>query len=141
MDEDFDNRCNCLIMKKSDLTFAFLFRILYIGTNKNREIMPTILTKDITREALLASDMQGRKLIVTLKGGDMVSFRPKGRRIRYEVPLLACYNMAIIYSAHEWHRERMKIYLEKKKAGYRVRKPRRLPRIFNQKYYEALKMT
>lgn len=102
--------------------------------------MPTLLTKDLTREAYLASDLQGRKLIITLKAGDMVAFRPKGRRITYEVPLLACYNMAMIYSANEWHRERMKIYNEKKKAGYRVKRPRRMARIFNQKYYEALRM-
>lgn len=102
--------------------------------------MATLLTKDITRETLAVTDMKGRKMIVTLKAGDMLEFRPKGKRIRYEVPIAACYNMALIYSTSQWHKERMKKYHEKKKLGFRVRMPKRMPRIFNQKFYEALKM-
>ena len=102
--------------------------------------MPTLLTKDLTREAYLASDLQGRKLIVTLRAGDMIAFRPKGRKITYEVPLLACYNMAMIYSANEWYKQKLEVYNRKRKAGLRVRRPKRMPRIFNQKYYEALRM-
>jgi len=102
--------------------------------------MATLLTKDVTREAYLASDLQGRKLIVTLKGGDMIAFRPKGRKVTYEVPLAACYNMALIYSAHEWYRKRLEEYNRKRKAGLRVRKPKPMARIFSRKYYEALKI-
>ena len=100
----------------------------------------TLLTKDVSRETLAVTDLKGQKMIVTLKAGDMLEFRPKGRRYRYEVPLAACYNLAMIFSANEWHKEKMKRYEERKKAGFRVKRPRRLPRIFNQHYYEALKM-
>jgi len=102
--------------------------------------MATLLTKDIARETLAVTDVKGRKMIVTLKAGDMLEFRPKGKRTRYEVPLAACYNMALIYTINEWHKERMKTYQLKKKLGMRVRMPKRMPRIFNQKFYEALKM-
>ena len=138
-DENSPKRCNCLIMKMSDLTNAILFRILVLEFFEKLNTMATLLTKDVTREAYLASDLQGRKLIITLKAGDMLSIRPKGRRVTYEVPLAACYNLALIHSANEWYCERMKTYEEKRKAGYRVRKPRRLPAIFSRKFYEALK--
>jgi hypothetical protein len=106
-------------MKKSDLEMSFLFRILNISTNQNCIYMPTLLTKDIVREAYLATDIHGRKLIITLKAGDMLSFRSKGRKISYEVPLAACFNMALIYSANEWHKQKMAEYERKRKAGYR----------------------
>jgi hypothetical protein len=102
--------------------------------------MATLLNKDISRETLAVTDMKGRKMIVTLKAGDMLEFRPKGKRIRYEVPLAACYNMAMIYTANEWYKEKLEKYHAKKKAGYRVKRPKRMPRIFNQKFYEALRM-
>ena len=102
--------------------------------------MATLLTKDIIRETFAVTDIKGRKIIVTLKAGDMLEFRPKGKQIRYEVPLAACYNMALIYTINDWHKERMKKYYEKKKLGFRVRMPKKISRIFNQKFYEALRM-
>jgi len=102
--------------------------------------MATLLTKDVTRETLAVTDMRGRKVIITLKAGDMLEFRSKGKRTRYEVPLAACYNLGLIYTVNEWYKERIAKYNEKKKMGMRSRKPKRMPRIFNQSYYEALKM-
>ena len=102
--------------------------------------MATLLTKDISRETLAVTDMRGREIIITLKAGDMLEFRSKGKRTRYEVPLAACYNMSLIYTVNEWHKEKLKVYNEKKKMGFRVKRPKRLSRIFNQSYYEALRM-
>jgi len=98
------------------------------------------LTKDITRETLAVTDMKGNVQIVTLKAGDMLEFRSKGKRFRFEVPLMACYNMALIYTTHQWYKNRMAKYLQDKKDGRKVRKPRQLPKIFNAKIYEALKL-
>jgi hypothetical protein len=98
------------------------------------------LLKDITRETLAVTDSKGNCQIVTLKAGDMLEFRSKGKRFRYEVPLAACYNMALIYTAHLWYKEKMAKYLRDKKDGRRVKRPRQLSRIFNAKLYEALKM-
>ena len=104
--------------------------------------MATLLSKDIVRECLAAttSEFPGRKLVVTLEAGDMISFRAKGKRYKYSVPLQAVYNMALIYTHHEIHKEKMTEYKMKKKLGTRCRKPKALPRIFSAKYYEALKL-
>jgi hypothetical protein len=102
--------------------------------------MATKLIKDIHRETLAVTDLKGAIQIVTLKGGDMLEFRTKGKRFRYEVPLQACYNMAIIYTAQQWHRERMAKYVENKKQGRRAKRPRPLPPIFSPKLYEALRL-
>lgn len=102
--------------------------------------MATLLTKDVKRETLSVTDIKGQTMIVTLKAGDMLEFRPKGRRYRYEVPLAACFNLAMIYSASERYKERMKRYEEGKKQGRKMKRPRLMPRIFNEKLYQALKL-
>ena len=102
--------------------------------------MATKLIKDITRETLMVTNSKGEKQIITLKAGDMLEFRSKGRRFRYEVPLQACYHMALIYTAQQWYKKRMVKYLRDKKDGRRVKKPKRLAPIFNPKLYEALRI-
>ena len=102
--------------------------------------MATVLTKPISRETLAVTDHPGRKIIVTLEPGDMISFRAKGKRTTYEVPLAACYNLALIFTVNSWYKQKMKVWKEKKAHGVRCRKPRRISSIFNQKYYEALKL-
>jgi hypothetical protein len=102
--------------------------------------MATKLLKDIHRETLAVTDLKGNIQIITMKAGDMLEFRSKGRRFRYEVPLQACYHMALIWTANQWYRRRLAKYIEAKKAGRKVKRPSRLIPIFNQKYYEALKI-
>ena len=95
------------------------------------------LTKDIVREALRVSDLKGAPVIVTLKAGDMLEFRTKGKRYRMDVPLQACYNLAMIYTANNIYRERMAKYIQDKKDGRRVKRPRPLAKVFNPKIYMA----
>jgi hypothetical protein len=102
--------------------------------------MATLLQKDIKRETLAVTDMKGNKMIVTLKAGDVVEFRPKGKRYRFEVPLAACFNLAMIYTAHERYRERVKRYEEGRREGRKMKRPRQMPKIFNEKLYQALKL-
>ena len=102
--------------------------------------MATLLQKDVTRETFNVTDMKGNIMIVTLKAGDVLEFRAKGKRTRYEVPLAACFNLAMIYTASERYKERMNRYEEGKKAGRKMKRPRRMPKIFNEKLYQALKL-
>jgi hypothetical protein len=104
--------------------------------------MPTtvLLKKDIRRETFSVTDMKGNVMIVTLKAGDMLEFRAKGKRYKYEVPLAACLNLAMIYTAHERYNDRIKRYEENKKAGGKMKRPRQMPRIFSERLYQALKL-
>jgi len=102
--------------------------------------MAILLTKDINRETLAVKNTKGEKQIVVLKAGDMLEFRSKGKRFRYEVPLQSCYHMALIYTAHLWYKEKLAKYIKAKKEGRRAKRPRKLAPIFNAKYYEALKI-
>jgi hypothetical protein len=98
------------------------------------------LVKDITRQTLAVTDLRNNIQIVTLKAGDMLEFRTKGKRFRFEVPLQACYHMALIYTAQQWYRKRLAKYIQDRKDGRKVKRPRPLPKIFNAKLYEALKI-
>ena len=102
--------------------------------------MATLLQKDVKRETYSVTDMKGNKMIVTLKAGDMLEFRPKRKRYRFDVPLHACLNLAMIYMASERYRERMKLYEEGRKQGRKMKRPRQMPKIFNEKLYQALKL-
>jgi len=102
--------------------------------------MATLLTKDVKRETIAVTDMKNTKMIVTLKAGDMLEFRAKGRKITYEVPLGACFNLAMIYTASQRHKDRPQKYEEGKKQGRKMRKPKLMPKIFNEKLYQALKL-
>ncbi len=102
--------------------------------------MATLLQKDVKRETFCVTDMKGNKMIVILKAGDTLEFRPKGKRYRYEVPLAACFNLAMIYTAHERYKERVKRYEEGKREGRKMKRPRQMPKIFNEKLYQALKL-
>jgi len=102
--------------------------------------MATLLQKDVKRETFAVTDIKGNKIIVTLKVGDVIEFRPKGKQYKYEVPLAACFNLAMIYTASERYKERVKRYEEGRKQGRKMRRPRLMPKIFNAKLYDALKL-
>jgi len=102
--------------------------------------MATLLQKDVKRETIAVTDIKNNKMIVTLKAGDMLEFRPKGKRYKYEVPLAACFNLAMIYTASERYKERVKRYEEGRKEGRKMKRPRQMPKIFNEKLYQALKL-
>jgi len=100
--------------------------------------MATLLKKDIVRETYGVTNRAGKKMIVTLKAGDMLEFRAKGKRIRYEVPLASCYIMAMIQYVEDQYKDKIRKYNEKKKLGMRTRIPKRPARLFTKKWYDAL---
>ena len=102
--------------------------------------MATLLTKDVVRETLCVTNRKGEKVIVTLKAGDMLEFRVKGKRLRYEVPLQSCFYMAMIQYIEDAYKRKVKRYKERKILGLRSKRPKRPARIFSKKWYEALKM-
>ena len=101
--------------------------------------MATLLKKDVVRETYSVTNFRGQKVIVTLKAGDMLEFRVKGKRVRYEVPLQSCMNLAFIQYMEDAYKEKVARYNERKKLGLRAIRPKRPPRMFGDKWYKALK--
>ena len=97
--------------------------------------MTTLLTKDIKRETLRVTDRKGTTQIVTLKAGDMLEFRSKGKRTTFEVPLAMCRNLALIIKADEEYKNKMDEY----NSGLRKRKPKKPGRMFSAKWYQAIR--
>lgn len=100
--------------------------------------MATLLKKDVQRETYAVTDRKGKKIVVTLKAGDMLEFRSKGERTRFEVPLAACRNLAMIYYMEDKYNEKMRRYKERKKLGLRAVRPKRPPQVFSKKWYQAI---
>ena len=102
--------------------------------------MATLLTKDVTRETLAVTNRRGEKVIVTLKAGDMLEFRVKGKRTRFEVPLQSCFYMSMIQYMEDAYKKKVKRYKQRKLLGQRTKRPKRPPRVFSLNWYRALKM-
>lgn len=101
--------------------------------------MATLLKKDITRETYGVKDRRGRKVLVTLKAGDMLEFRVKGKRLRYEIPLESCMTLAFIRFLEDQYKLKMEEYKRKKSIGQKTKRPKVPPKFFSEKYYKALK--
>jgi len=102
--------------------------------------MATLLTKDVKRETLRVCDRRGNKVIATLKAGDMLEFRVKGKKTRYEVPIASCYYLALIQYLEDEYKKKLKKYKEKQTLGLRSRKPKQPAKVFSKNWYTALKM-
>jgi|GEM_PF-2608466 hypothetical protein len=102
----------------------------------------TKLLKPITRQTLAVSPMgryRNRPVAVTLKPGDLISFRIKGTRVNYEMSLQAAYVLAMIVHGDKYYNEQIEDYKKKKKAGYkRLRIPRRPKFPVSPVYFKAL---
>jgi hypothetical protein len=88
--------------------------------------MATKLLKSISRETVGRS---GAPLIVTLDPGDIIRFREKGKRTTMEVSIGHAYQLAKKITAEKIYQERMAEYQAKRKAGKRVKRPKR-PNLF-----------
>jgi hypothetical protein len=102
--------------------------------------MATLLTKDVERETFAVTNRRGEKVIVKMKAGDMLEFRVKGKRTRFEVPLASCFYLSMIQYMEDQYKKKMKRYKERKALGLRTKRPKRPPQVFSKKWYEALKM-
>jgi hypothetical protein len=101
--------------------------------------MATKLMKDVVRETYSVTDRKGNTMVVTLKAGDMLEFRPKGRRITYEVPLQSCLNLAMIQFLEDEYKRKVQRWKERKALGMKTKRPKRPARVFSKKWYLALK--
>ena len=97
------------------------------------------LLKSITRETLAVTNRRNEPVMVTLKAGDLLEFRVKGRRMRMEISLAHCMNLATIMDADYRYRCAMEEYSRKKKLGYKnMRKPKKPFLPFNGIYFKAI---
>jgi hypothetical protein len=102
--------------------------------------MATKLLKDVTRETYSVTDNKGNLYNVTLKAGDTIEFRAKGKRIRYEVPLQSVLTLSFIQFMEDQYKHKLKRYKERKALGLRSKRPKRPPKVFSKKMYEALRI-
>ena len=103
--------------------------------------MATILTKELSRECYRLTDRSGRPIMVSLAPGDILVFRSKGKRTRYELPIAVAYGMAQIQFMEQRFKDRMARYNERKKLGLRAVRPKRPGKVFSPQWYEAFKKT
>jgi hypothetical protein len=102
--------------------------------------MATKLLKPITRETIKATDRKGNAIMVTLLPGDLIEFKSKGSRKRYQVWLPHCLNLAMLLDADRHYQDAMKEYKQKKAAGYkRLRVPKKSQFPLADFYYKATK--
>lgn len=111
--------------------------------------MATKLLKTITRETLALTTARGKygdkPILVSLEGGDMLSFRIKGTQQVFKVSLGHALNLAIMITMESQYRVKLDTYKDKvklkKKGQYlgRVVKPKRPAMPFNKIYFKATK--
>jgi hypothetical protein len=101
--------------------------------------MATQLLKDINREFRIGNDV----FIVTLCNDYSLTFRRKGTKTRFNVPLAGCYNLAIINQGMKEYQAKVDRYNSRKKLGQVAKKPKKpsIGAFFNPKYSVALRMT
>lgn len=99
--------------------------------------MAVKLIRPIERE-LFSTTRSNENIVITLKAGDLVEFRVKGRRTRVEVSLAHCFVLAQLIDANIRYNEAMKAYAEKKKMGLKARKPKKVAIPVNKIYFKAL---
>ena len=90
--------------------------------------MATKLVKPVKREMLAKSTVgkySNRPILVEIDGGDLIRFRIKGTRQEYETSLHYVYRLAQIVTYESIYAAKMKKYELEKKAGMRVRKPKK----------------
>lgn len=101
--------------------------------------MARLLTKNITRQTLAVTNRKSEPVVVTLKAGDLLEFRVKGKRLRMEISLAHCFNLAFIMDADRRYHDTVEEYNKKKKAGYKnLRKPKKPFLPFNGIYFKAI---
>ena len=81
-----------------------------------KDLAPTInrhgaITRegDVTRRCMKTFSKVGgksRRLVVTLRVGDVIELRPEGCRIRWALPMAKVYNLAIFHAANQMRIER-----------------------------------
>ena len=96
------------------------------------------LLKPIHRE-LASTSRKGRKIILTIEPGDMITFREKGKRTEVSVYAGHAYMLAQIMSEESHYKKKVEEYNKKKKLGYKgLRKPRKAQFPYNKIYFKAL---
>ena len=105
--------------------------------------MATKLLNTVKRELIGVTvghgKYRGKTIIIELEAGDVITFRIKGTRKKATISLGYCFQLAQIVQADRDYSEKMKEYNLKKKAGMRVRRPKKANFPFNKTLFKALK--
>lgn len=106
--------------------------------------MATKLLNSVTRELVGTKVEFGkhlkRPITLTLEPGDMLSFRIKGTRQVFELPISQAFRLAQLVDETIRYQRAMEDYKEKCKAGYkRLRKPKRTAIPYSKIYFDATK--
>lgn len=90
--------------------------------------MATRLNKTVTRDVLIypfQGKYRNKNVILKIEPSGIISFRAKGTKKEYSTTLHTCFNLAFVHSIMNDYDQKMKLYLVKKKAGMRVKKPKK----------------
>lgn len=79
---------------------------------------------------------RGRALMIELQPGDILQFRIKGTQQRTDISLAACYAISQKISFEKEYKKRIEQYQADRKAGKKVRKPKR-PNLYLSKTYTS----
>jgi hypothetical protein len=104
--------------------------------------MATKLLKPIKRELMAtiqAGKHRGRPINAELQPGDILKFKVKGTRQEYTVSLHAAFTLAQLVTFDRIYNERLQDYNKRKKAGDRVRKPKKPQLFLHRVFFETLK--
>lgn len=100
--------------------------------------MATELHKPV-RRLLQSADRKGRRLIVSLEPGDIITFRPKGAKRTVSLYIGHAFTLAQIVTIDREYVARMKQYKADKSLGLKRRKPIKPCLPFSKIYWDALK--
>ena len=106
--------------------------------------MATKLINSVTRELLgtkTNDKYRHRAVVITLEAGDIATFRIKGTRQTYSVPLAFCLKLAQITDAAKRYKDQLLEYKAKVKAGFkRLRRPKRQEIPYGSIFFDATKV-
>ena len=101
--------------------------------------MRTIKTT-YTRKCQISSNHKGEAIIFSVMPNELIDIRFEGHKQHFQISLEDVANLAIIKTNMLEQSQKMKDYKIKRDAGYKVRKPKILGRVYNEFYYKALKV-
>lgn len=104
--------------------------------------MATQLLKSVKRELTGVTvgfgKYRGRKLICTLQPGDLIEYQIKGTQKRYTVSMGYVFQLAQVMQNEIDYQDKVKTYKEKKKAGFKVKTPRKTTFPFHKAIFKAI---
>jgi hypothetical protein len=102
-----------------------------MATRLKKEVRRETQRTLVTKKGRLCKDYEvGRPLVVSLNPEETISFRVKGTRKVYSAHIQNVFSLALMITTQNEYLDKLALYNQKKKAGYRhIKKPRQ-PKFF-----------